>query len=119
MDEYEEISYEEIEDMFGYLLENGYIETVMLDKYGDPVYKMTPKMIRDFPQAFEEHMQFTNNLVFSVWQKGLLEMTMDEEKGWTIIPNQATKNYEDFEDILTDEEMLLLWEINNMMGDEV
>lgn len=119
MDDFDDISYEEMENMFEFLLENDYIEMVTLDKYGDPVYRMTKKMIHDYPQAFEEHLEFTNNLVFSVWQKGLVEMTMDEEKGWTILPNQNTPNYEDFEEFLTDEEMLLMWEINNMMDDGI
>lgn len=111
---------EEMQEVFEFLLSNGYIEVATIDQYGELVYKMTPRMIQDFPEIFEEHMEFTNNLVFSVWQKGLIEMSLDEEKGWNIIPSEKTPNYEDYADDLTDEEMLLMWEINQMIDrDEV
>jgi hypothetical protein len=113
------MDFESEKEIFEFLLEYGYIQVATVDKHGELVYKMTPKMIEDFPEVFEEHMELTNNLVFSVWQKGLIEMSLDEEKGWNILPTEVTRKYEDFEDDLTDEEMLLMWEINQMMDDEV
>ena len=106
---------EEADGIFEFMLENGYIEIVTVDKAGDFVYKMTPRMIKDFPEIFEEHMEITNELVFSAWQKGFLEMTMDENANWTIIPSEKTSKYKEYEDDLTNEEYLLLWEINQMI----
>ena len=109
------ITPEEMDDLFDYLLDNGYIQVATIDHNGDTVYRMTPKMMIDFPEIFEDHMQFTNELVFSVWQKGFIEMTIDEEKGWNIIPCEKTPLYENYLDELTEEERMLMWEINQMM----
>ena len=116
-EEYEEYEINEgdMDSMFEFMLENGYIEIVTVDKTGEFVYKMTPRMINDFPEIFEEHMELTNELVFSAWQKGFLEMTMDDSANWTIIPSEKTAKYKEYEDELTNEEYLLLWEINEMM----
>lgn len=110
------MEYDDDEEFFLDLLENGYIEMVMFDeRTGEPVYKMTKKMIEEFPEVFQEHMSFTNELVFSVWQKGFLEVTMLDDGSWNILPNEKTKVFRDYEDELTNEEWTLMAEINDFL----
>ena len=78
------------EEMFTYMIENGYIEIAGIDPDGDFVYKMTRKMGEHFPEVFEEHLAITNALVFDVWQKGLLEVVMNPNGTWTIQENEKT-----------------------------
>jgi hypothetical protein len=113
-----EMSEEDIPDVMMFMLDNGYIDIVGVDDDGEAVYKMTDRMLNDFPEIFEEHLEETNNLVFSVWQKGLLEVVMNEDATWEIQPNAKTKNYEKYSDRITKEEKLLLWEVNQMFNEQ-
>lgn len=106
-------SSDEYEYLMEYMIENNYVSICGLDEDGEPIYKMTKDLIEDYPEIFEAHMEVTNELVFSVWQKGYLEMTMTEDGEWLIIPTDVTLNYEEIED-LTKDEKLLLWEISEM-----
>lgn len=111
-EDFEEM-FEQYEEIMEYMLENKYVEQVGIDEDGDPIYKMSPKMLKDFPDIFNAHMEVTNELLFSVWQKGYLEMSIDEKGEWIVLPTEATSHFEDFED-LSKEERLLLWEITEM-----
>lgn len=115
MDEYFE--YDETDDeIIEHMIMEGYIEIAGFDKDGGLVYRMTKKMIEDFPEVVEEHMAFTNEIVFSVWQKGFLEVTMTEDGAWTILENEKTKRFMEYEDQLTKEEWLLMLEVNSMIN---
>jgi hypothetical protein len=109
----DDFSSEEYEEMMDYMIKNNYIQSVGIDEDGEPIYKMTQDLIEDYPDIFEAHMEFTNELLFSVWQKGYVEMTMTEDGEWIIIPTDVTLNYEEIPN-LTKEERLLLWELSEM-----
>ncbi len=105
------------EEMFTYMIENGYIEIAGIDPDGDFVYKMTRKMGEHFPEVFQEHLAITNALVFDVWQKGLLEVVMNPNGTWTIQENEKTRKFADYENDLTKEEWLLMAEVNAMIDE--
>jgi hypothetical protein len=111
-EDFEDI-FEQYEEVMEYMLENSYIEEIGIDEDGEPIYKMSPEMMKDFPDIFNAHMEVTNELLFSVWQKGYVEMTMTEDGEWLIIPTDVTLNYEEIPN-LTKEERLLLWELSEM-----
>jgi hypothetical protein len=113
-DFYEMISDGE-EEIFLYMVENGYLIVAGIDKNGQPLYKMTTKMVEDFPDLFEEHMSFTNELIFDLWTKGFVEVSMSDDARWNIVPNEKTVNFRDHEEELTDQEWLLMEEINDMI----
>jgi hypothetical protein len=106
------------EEFFIYLIENDFIVFSGFDPDGDPTYKMTSKMIEYFPEIFEEHLSLTNNIIFDVWQKGLIEVVMTEEGSWTIQENIKTRNFEDYAMDLTKEEWLLMTEVKNMIEEK-
>ena len=72
---------------------------------------MTPKMIRDFPDLFDAHLSATNEVIFNLWQKGMLEMNMNNEGEWVVVPTYSTFNYMDMNVDLDQEEVLMLEEI--------
>mgnify|MGYP006953505076 FL=1 len=85
-----------------------------MDYNGEPLYRMTQKMIRDFPGLFDAHLSVTNEVIFSLWQKGLLEMNMNNEGDWVVVPTYSTFNYRDMNVDLDQEEILMLEEISRI-----
>jgi hypothetical protein len=106
-----DIEDEDIQEIFMFMLENGYMEEIGIDITGEPVYRMTPKMIRDFPDLFDAHLSATNEVIFNLWQKGMLEMNMNNEGEWVVVPTYSTFNYMDMNVDLDQEEILMLEEI--------
>jgi len=102
---------EDIQEIFFYMLENGYMEQVGFDFTGDPIYRMTEKMLRDFPELFQYHVEETNDIIFGLWQKNMLEMKVNDSGEWTVVPTHNTLNYQDLDVDLNTEEILLLDEI--------
>jgi hypothetical protein len=111
MDDEFEIEDEDIQEIFIFMLQNGYMEEIGIDITGDPVYRMTPKMIRDFPDLFDAHLSATNEVIFNLWQKGMLEMKMNDDGEWIVVPTYSTFNYMDMNVDLDQEEILMLEEI--------
>lgn len=106
-----EIPDEDLQEIFFYMLENGYMEEVGYDFTGEPIFRMTPKMVRDFPDLFQAHLQATNDTIFGLWQKGMLEMNMTKDGDWTVVPTYNTFHYDELNVDLDTEEILLLDEI--------
>jgi hypothetical protein len=111
MDDDFDIADDDIQEIFMFMLENGYMEEIGIDITGEPVYRMTPKMIRDFPDLFDAHLSATNEVIFNLWQKGMLEMNMNNEGEWVVVPTYSTFNYMDMNVDLDQEEVLMLEEI--------
>ena len=109
--------FDEDEDdyLVDFLLENGYLEDAGIGAHGKQMYKMTKKLIEDFPDVFDAHAEFTNELLFSLWQKGFVEMSMDDSGEWTIVPNDRTYAYNQYHEELTEEECVLLEEILDIL----
>jgi hypothetical protein len=114
MDDDFEIEDEDVHEVFMFMLQNGYMEVIGMDYNGEPLYRMTQKMIRDFPDLFDAHLSVTNEVIFSLWQKGLLEMNMNNEGDWVVVPTYSTFNYRDMNVDLDLEEILMLEEISRI-----
>lgn len=111
MDDDYDISEDDIQEIFIFMLQNGYMEEIGIDSTGEPVYRMTPKMVRDFPDLFDAHLAATNEVIFSLWQKGMLEMNMGSDGEWIVVPTYSTFNYMEMDVDLDQEELLMLEEI--------
>jgi hypothetical protein len=114
MDDEFDIEDEDIQEIFIFMLQNGYMELIGLDPFGEPLYRMTPKMGRDFPDLFDAHLSATNEVIFSLWQKGLLEMNMNNDGEWVVLPTYSTFNYKDIDVELDPEEISMLEEISRI-----
>ena len=111
MDDDYDIPDDDIQEIFIFMLQNGYMEEIGIDSTGEPVYRMTTKMVRDFPDLFDAHLAATNEVIFNLWQKGMLEMNMNSEGEWVVVPTYSTFNYMDMDVDLDQEEILMLEEI--------
>ncbi len=109
-DEYEDWE-DDIQEVFLFMLENGYMEEVGYDHTGEPIYRMTPRMVQDFPDLFDAHLAATNEVIFGLWQKGMLEMNIGQDGEWTVMPTYSTFNYIDMDVDLNTEEVMMLEEI--------
>lgn len=71
MDEYDK-------DIMAELLEMGIVEIQGYDKLTDQItYNLTEKCRELYPELWEEHFKFINQLAFDMWEKGLIEMNFD------------------------------------------
>lgn len=76
MEYFEEDADKIIEDF----IERGLIEVHGIDSYtGDITYIITEKCKQEYPELFEEHFSFVNEMAFSLWQKGYIEMKFDND----------------------------------------
>lgn len=84
-DEWEEqVSEEDILDMIDYLVATGLIKQVGTASDGTPLYKFSEEILQ-MPEFEEIHESITNDILFSIWQKGFIEMyPLNEEGDWKI-----------------------------------
>jgi len=74
------MEFDKTDELIAQLLEQGAIEIVGFDSRTEQVtYRITEKCLEIMPELFEEHFAFINELAFSLWNKGYIEMKFDEE----------------------------------------
>ena len=67
------------DELVEYLLSIGALEYVFTDDDGEPIYRLTPEAKELVPDLYEEHMKDFNSVVFSLWQKDLIDLVFDED----------------------------------------
>lgn len=72
---------EDIDRIISDFIERGLIEVHGVDSTGEITYKMTEKCKEEYPELFEEHFSFVNQMAFDLWQNGYIEMKFDENDG--------------------------------------
>ena len=61
------------------MIEIGALEILGYDKKSDSfTYSITPKMKELIPEFFEEHLKFINEIAFTLWNKGYVEIYFEE-----------------------------------------
>jgi hypothetical protein len=66
---------EEISKMVDDLILTGGIEFAGIDgESGEMLYSITPKIRELMPDLYEEHVNFINDELMSLWQKGFVEI---------------------------------------------
>jgi hypothetical protein len=86
------------EEMVQYLISIGALEHVFDDEDGEPVYRLSPTAKELVPDLYEEHIKEFNTVVFSLWQKNLIDLVFDEDGEPLIGVNENTTN-----DVMTKE----------------
>jgi hypothetical protein len=80
MTEDEFINEEDVNNILAKFIEEGIVEVHGIDSYtGDFTYKLTPKAAKVFPELYEEHFAFVNELAFVLWEKGYIEMKFEDD----------------------------------------
>lgn len=94
-------------DIFEYLLEVGAIEIQGYDSISDNfTYNLTQKCKELFPELWEEHFKHVNDLSFTLWQKGIVEMKFDENGPLVMIKD--IENAKKIKDTLPEDERMFI-----------
>lgn len=71
---------QEIEQVIQDFIDRGLIEIFGVDSItGEFTYKLTEKCKKEYPELFEEHNSFINQLAFGLWEKGYIEMKFADD----------------------------------------
>jgi hypothetical protein len=105
---------EEVEDMIDFLIASGALELTSIDKNGDPVYRITSICKDLFPDLYYEHMKNADDTSFSLWQKGLLEISFaDDGTNYITMSAENYLRYLDIADQLSEDEESLMFVLIN------
>ena len=81
---------EKMSEIIDKLIEEGYLVHIGYDGE-EPLYQTTPKFRKEFPEFYEEQIKETNEVIFELWNMGLVDMTVKEDiNDWVVIPNEKT-----------------------------
>ena len=102
------------QDDIEYLLEIGALEFVHVDQNGDNVYRFTDTARKLVPEIYDAHMKEFNNIVFSLWNKNLIDVVFDEEGEPLISINENSFNSEEIQELDEEErdgleEIIMSW----------
>jgi hypothetical protein len=110
-----ELSKEDIE----YFVAIGALEFSHIDENGDEIYSLTDKTKDIAPEFYENQMKDLNIIIFSLWNKGIIDIVFDKNGDTLISLNEDTaeliKNVDledDEQDILR--EIILAWHLKNL-----
>jgi len=79
------MSNEENEAFLEKLILEGAIEVSGLDsETGEFLYGFTPKILDLFPEIYNEHINYINAKVLSLWSQGFLDVRLDENQEMVI-----------------------------------
>jgi hypothetical protein len=102
---------DEYQDLISKLIEMGALEITGYDSISDQfTYNITPECEELMPELWQEHFRFVNELAFTMWSKGLIEMSFDKD-GIPLV--MLKKEAVDIKDTLPDEERFF---IENMLN---
>jgi hypothetical protein len=110
-----EISKEDIE----YFVAIGVLEFSYIDENGDHIYSLTDKAKEIAPEFYENQMKTLNATVFSLWNKGIIDVIFDESGDTMIALNEDTAellktiDLDEHEHTVI-EEILISWHLKNL-----
>lgn len=97
---------EERKALMDHLLEIGAIEITGYDSISDQfTYNITPACEYLVPDLWDEHFKTVNELAFSMWNKGLIEMNFDNDGVPMVMLKEETVK---IKDTLPDEERFFI-----------
>jgi hypothetical protein len=93
-------------DFLEHLIEIGAVEIVGYDSISDQfTYNLTPECEYLVPALWDEHFKTVNELAFSMWSKGLIEMNFDKDGTAMVMLKEETVK---IKDSLPDEERFFI-----------
>lgn len=92
----------------------GALEFVYTEHSGENIYRFTDKAKALVPELYEAHMREFNNIVFSLWNKNVIDVVFDEEGEPLISINENSFNLESIEQLDEEEkdalnEIIISW----------
>jgi hypothetical protein len=99
-----------------HLIEIGCMEVVGIDQSGEFIISVTPKMAEHFPEIWDEVVQMTNQAVYNLWSKGLVEIAFMQNGTPYVMPNENTEKYQSYD--LEEEEIMTVETIIRKMRED-
>jgi hypothetical protein len=102
------------QDIIDYLIEIGALEFVHVDETGNNVYRFTELAKKLVPEIYYAHMKEFNNIVFSLWNKNLIDVVFDDEGEPLISINENSFDSEKIKELDEEEadglkEIIISW----------
>lgn len=102
------MSNEENEAFLEKLILEGAIEVSGLDsETGEFLYSFTPKILDLFPDIYNEHINYINAKVLSLWSQGFLDVRLDENQEMIVKITEKAINPEEIEKLSKDDKFSL------------
>lgn len=102
-----EVSPEEMADIFNEMLDAGYITVVGMTDNGEPLYKFSEEVLA-MEEFYEIHEAIVNDILFSIWNKGFIEMfPLNEDGDWRIELNDKSGDMSLAKQELAEDEFIL------------
>lgn len=109
--DYEGFEPDEIKEIIEELVESGLMEIAGYAEDGSPLYKFSPELL-SMPEFQEVHEAITNEILFSIWNKGFIEMNpVNEDGDWNIRLCDKSEDFVAARDELEEDEFLLFIQI--------
>jgi hypothetical protein len=103
----EEAAYE----LINYLLEEGALEVSGYDNESDTfTYMLTDKCKEIMPELYEEHFKYVNEVAFSLWNKGVIELYFNETG--PMVMYKSDVDYSEVSKTLNEDERLFIQSMN-------
>lgn len=99
---------EYFEMYFQDMLDSGSLEVIENLGKEEPFYRVTEKCKELFPKIYEAHRSTVSNTAFSLWQKGLIEIDIDQNQECINFTNANYRNFIEFDDYLSDDEFTFM-----------
>ena len=80
--------------MIQYLLSIGALQWAFTNEDGEEIYRLTPDAKELVPNLYDEHIKDFNSIVFSLWNKNMIDLTFDEDGEPLIGLNENSINEE-------------------------
>lgn len=117
MDE-DDIRPEDVAEMLDYLISVGLIQIVSYAEDGEPLYKFTEELMA-MPEFMEVHESITNDILFSLWNKGFIEMNpINEDGDWNVRLSDKSEDFNAAKNELDEDEFLLFVQIYQDLKNE-
>jgi hypothetical protein len=117
MDDDEQVTPEEIAEMFEFLLENKLMEIIGFSEDGEPLYRFTEDLMA-IPEFMDVHEAVTNEILFSIWNKGFIEMNpVNEDGDWNIRLNNKSFDHDAAYNELEEDEYVLFSQLFHELKD--
>lgn len=108
MEDYDE---ELARNFIEYLIEEGCMEVTGVDENGEFVLSVTHKMQEMFPEIWDEIVSMSNELIYELWKKDLVDIVFKNNGEILVGTNSNTINYKEYD--LSEEELMMVETILN------
>lgn len=114
----DDIRPEDIAEMLEHLIELGLIQIVGYATDGEPLYKFSEELM-SMPEFMDVQESITNDILFSLWNKGFIEMNpVNEDGDWNVRLCEKSEDFNAAKDELDEDEFILFVQIYQDLKNE-